>query len=68
MKNLRLEVDSLLLVQMVQNICNIPWNIDYILREIKNFLHPRFVISHVFMVVNEGADSFDKLVNFDANK
>lgn len=36
--NLWLELDSLLIVHMLQSRCEIPWNISYIFREIKMLL------------------------------
>lgn len=50
------EVDSLLLVQLIQRDIAIPWNISYIFREITSFLPHSFVITHMYREANEGAD------------
>lgn len=50
-----LEVDSLLLVQMLKGASDIPWNLSYIVREIKIFLSPLSVFTHVYREINQGA-------------
>lgn len=54
--NLWLEIDSFMLVHMLQVSCEIPWNILYIFREINSLLPPSFIVSHIYRNGNQGAD------------
>lgn len=56
--SLWLEVDSLLLVNMLQGLCEVPWHIHYIFKEIKAFLPPklRHTHTHIYREGNQGED------------
>lgn len=54
--SLWLELDSLLPVNMLQGICDVPWNIIYIFIEIKTLLPPHIHISHIYREANQCAN------------
>lgn len=51
-----IEVDSMVLVQMFQGSCSVPWNVQYIFRQIFSLLPAQDFVSRNFREGNRGAD------------
>lgn len=60
LNQLWIELDSQLLVDMLQGRCSVPWNLACILRKIISLLLARYYISHIFREGNRGADLLAK--------